>query len=545
MNPLRFFWGALLVCSMTVYAGPGDVLWTRILPGQISAGPVLHDGRIFAAGIDRTLTAIDESGELKWNRRIPGRTPLFLTVMASGLVLAVSEPGVLSAHNTDGLFVWQMSSSSPTVCAPVHGRDGRIFLLFPTHINAISQTGIVLWRTNVPARPTGMVSETGDGHLLVFLVDGSILRVSPFGEVLERIVLPSLPIDIHPAPSGFIAGLENGQVVYCDVRPRRNNASETEIIWTYTSRSKPVALSVNRNEVFILSSDGSFCSLHITDGTELQIMNLGFGVASKPVLSFEYDKLICVLPGRAIALSASGRKEWEISLVSSLVNPVISDSGVIVAATVQGGISAVRTETRIGREKKMLKAQNYGILTGKSRFWGVSASETKTLFAAIQRDIDDGNVGIREVHYARRLSELLTNNTGDPFLSAPVASEDRSRSALLLGRLGSGEYRALLVEQMYRNPDETLSVGLLLALAVSGPGAGDEEISAVRHVSRSSPLHMINVHLAACDALYTFARYTGGQRSVEASRILLEMTKEPYDGRVRSYAQQILARILQ
>lgn len=545
MSVSRFFWGALLACSMTVYAGPGDVLWTRILPGQVSAGPVLHDGRIFAAGIDRTLTAIDESGELKWNRRIPGRTPLFLTVTASGLVLAVSEPGILSAHNTDGLFVWQMSSSSPTVCAPVNGRDGRIFLVFPTHINAITQTGTVLWRTNVPEKPTGRVGETGDGHLLVFLADGSILRVSPFGEVLERIVLPSLPLDIHPAPTGFIAGLENGQVVYCDVRPRRNNARDTEIIWTYTSRSKPVALSVNRNEVFILCSDGSFCSLHVTDGTELRVMNLGFGVATKPVLSFDYDKWICVLPGKAIALSVSGRKEWEISLASSLANPVISDSGVIFGATLQGGISGVRAETRIGREKKMLKAQSYGILTGKSRYWGVSASETKTLFAATHRDIDEGNVGIREVHYARRLSELLSNNTGDPFVSAPVASEDRSRSALLLGRLGSDEYRAVLVDQMYRNPDETLSVGLLLALAVSGPGVGNDEISAVRHVLRTSPLHTISVHLAACDALYTFARYAGGQRSVEASRILLEMTKEPYDGRVQSYALKILARILQ
>ena len=138
---------------------------------------------------------------------------------------------------------------------------------------------------------------------------------------------------------------------------------------------------------------------------------------------------------------------------------------------------------------------------------------------------------------ARRLAEILED-------SEQYSDDERARAATLIGKLGSTEYRDLLVAEAAKTSGETLSTGILLGLAASVPDPDGSMLDPIRDIVRKNSYVDESVAFSACDALYALVRYSSGPIALEGTRLLTQFLDERVPKSVNEYARQRLGRLL-
>ncbi len=538
--------------------------WKRALAGETIAGPLTFDTRVYAASADRSVTCLSLDGAFLWSRLLPGKPAALMTVSPDGTVYVPSENGAITALNPDGSFLWQLGGKTPPLFAPYPGRDGRLFLVYRNRVVCITPGGAVKWtlilppatlQTSVSAAFLPPPSETADGDLLLAAADNTVLRISVYGELLEMTTMPSPVTALSPLPGGYAVSLAEGTVRAFDVRNRRAGA-DTERVWDAHTDSSALALSAAEGTLVSVHADGTIRGLNITDGSLLwkagflQGRKIPVGLPGTQVfISFDSGQFNIGFPGYSCAITPAGLPVWEMFLPSALRTPVVSGTGYVYAATADWILWGYRAETRIKIEKKAQKAQNYGILNGRSTEFGMPFAsdplEVRAFFDRVTSDIGDGTVGTGESGYARRLSEILANETDSRFGGRPYDVTERGRAATLLGQLGSYEYRASLLEAAYGDFDTSLAIGILYGLASLGNDRDGQSLATVAHLVKKAGPRESAVIRAACDALYALIRYSAGKTALEGTRMLSEFLESPYEGQVQLYARKILGNILQ
>ncbi len=540
----------LLVTSHCLTAAEPE--WSRVLAGEVVAGPLSRNDRVYLSGTDRTVTCLSEKGAFLWSKPIPGKVTPFLSVLRSGMVLAVSGNGTVSALSMDGLSLWQLKTRDLPIAAPYEGRDGRIFLVYANRIVCVSPTATVKWTLPLSRSPRALLGETGTGDLLVAIENTNLLRVSPFGQALEFIELRDSPTAIIPVDFGFVCGFSSGALRGYDVRDSRiqEKRSATEPVWERSMGSSVVALSAEAGTLCALSSSGGLCALNVTDGAPLWAAETSHRVQGRGTIDFEYGQFNVIYRGYACARTALGRAVYELELPEGSSDPSLSDDGYAFtmgesAATLQ----AYRAEARIRSEKKAHKGENYGILMGSSAEYGTPLAQDRSLVAGflaqVSRDILNETVGPDEVSYARRLAEIVRNDTSPSGGSRDFDPTERAQAASLLGRLGSAEYREVIFDAARDERDATVLVGVLYGISALGPDADGAALDAVATIDNACGIAASPVIRASCDALYAIVRYSGGDVALKGSLMLTHFAQSPYGNLDREYARRILEKILQ
>jgi len=426
--------------------------------------------------------------------------------------------------------------------------------VYSNRVVCITPGGSVKWTLGLPtAAGPALPSETADGDLLLAVSNKAVLRISIYGELLETLPMPSPVLAFAPIPGGYAASLSDGRILAFDIRNGRAGA-DTERIWESPASRPALALSSAAGTLLAVHADGALTGFNLTDGAVLwsappagKIAQAGAG--NRIFVSYDYDQFNIAFPGHACAYTASGAFVWALPLADSLRSPAVSGTGYVYASSADWVLWAYRAETRIKTEKKAQKAVNYGILNGKSVEFGMPFAsdplEVRFFFDRVADDIQDGTVGTGESGYARRLSEILSNRMDGRFGGRMYDVTERGRAATLLGQMGSYEYREPLLEAAYGEYDPSLAIGILYGLAALGNDRDGRSLAAVAHLVRKAGARENAVLRAACDALYALVRYSAGRTAVEGTQMLSLFLVSPYDGRVQSYARNIIGNILQ
>jgi outer membrane protein assembly factor BamB len=524
--------------------------WTRVLAGSVISGPVVLDDRIYVALDDRTLTCVSEKGELLWRKPLAGMPAGYMTVTSSGLVLVFTNPGTLAAFSRDGSFLWQTKGNDLPAVPMCEGRDGRIFIAGANRVRCMTTTGATKWSLSIDIGNPGLVSETGDGDLLL-CAGKKILRISPFGQILERLETEEVPIAATPLPGGFAFGFASGKVRAFDVRNGRAGGlkRDTESIWEFSGQGSCLALAYADGTLYSVNGNGSVHALNQTDGSALWNGECALGLPQKGVsLSLDYGELVVVSQEFSCAFGMTGNWLWSYAWDDALRFPVITPGGIICAGSAGWFLYGYRVESRIKAGKKPQKVINYGILNGTSNDYGMPDASgfryTGVFFSTVANGLASGTIGPDEVNYARRLAEILENRSGGYQLLEPFSSAERGRAASLLGQLGSTEYRAVLLKNAYADFDQSLAIGLLYGLASSGSDPDGETLAAIGNIVRKAGTDETAVIRAACDALYAVIRYSAGDIALEGTKQLSRFLQDPYNEPVRMYARITLSKIL-
>lgn len=520
-----------------------EQVWTRALTGNTVAGPLTYRDRVLVAGSDRMLTCLSENGNFLWSTKLPGKSLPFMTISISGTIYIIVEPGILMAFNLDGSILWKLTTTSVPLFSPYEGRDGRFFLVYKNSIRCISSSGLTKWILLLEDSPERQLSETGDGDLLLTCTNHIILRISPFGELLEKVRTDETISALSPIPGGYIAGYSTGLIKAFDVRKK------TELVWQLRGQTSAcVAITSAEGIILLLYADGSLQALNPTDGSILWKDIKNHPVTGSPFIRYEYGQFNLVFNGYACARSATGFLSWQYPVPEKVHSPVISDSGNIFAIDSDWILYCFRAETRIITEKKTHNTQSYGILNGKSNEYGQpfvsDPVQIYNFFKRVSDSISRSSVGTSEITYARRLNEIMENDTGEQFSGRSFDGMERGRAANLLGQLGSSEYRSTLITQAYGDFDSSLAIGILYGLESLGADSDGKSLSAIRHLIKMAGTRDTAVLCASCDALYSIIRYSAGNTALEGTEILIDFLDAPYNETIQLYARQKIANIL-
>jgi outer membrane protein assembly factor BamB len=543
-----------LFLSFATSAYSAEPVWKRVLSGEITASPVVVNDSVYVQTSDRMVTCLSSNGEFRWSKPLPGKSTPFFSVMDHGLVVSVSSPGILTASNLDGSFLWQLRGGELPVASPYAGRDGRIFIVYRSRIVCLSIAGIVKWTLPIDESASGALSETGEGDLLVVCSGLVMLRVSPYGELLERIPLINGTDVFFPVSGGFLAGTESGFVRSYDVRNgravRNDNTAriDSETVWEFRGKASVAALERERSSVYVLDSSGTLIALNVTDGSVLWSVETGITAEQGASLSFEYGQLNGVTHTGAFAADDKGNILWNYSLVADSFLPLLSESGLAYTVSTGALLMGWRVESRIKSGKTAQKSEYYGILNGKSGGYGIpdgpDSRSTLSFLETVSAELQAGTVSTDEVHYARKLSEIVHGDTGFGPFAAPFDPSVRARSATLLGRLGSDEYRRTLVDTAVSVTDPTVATGILLGLASCGPDTDGAALETIDRLLRNCPADE-TVLRAACDALYAIIRFSSGEASLDGTRYLARFLGDGETPRIRDYARKLLENVLE
>jgi len=545
--PARLILILLALLPVTIHSLEPE--WVSALTADAIAGPEVAGGNVYLVLDDRTVACLSSSGAYLWQKPLSGKPAPFLGVMASGQVLVSSETGVISAFNADGSFLWRMSGPEAPAFSPLEGRDGRIFIPFKNKIACVSPQGVVKWTLRLEEPITLPLSQTGDGDLIA--IGGlTLFRISPFGELLERTLPEESVRVVFPIPGGYLTGASSGSIRAYDVRDGRSGGTRpaTECVWKISTPAEPLAFALLEGTVVAVHADGIARACNVTDGVPLWSQTTGASRASGARILWDYGQYTLSLPGSLCAFSSSGKTIWLNSIGGITSAPVISDDGRMYAHASGWRLFCYLPETRIKREKKHRKKENYGILNGNSTVYGISFmsdfAQNADFFDRVERDISAGTVGSREVEYARRLAEILSGDDGTGFGGRQITGAERGRAASLLGQLGSSEYRDILLLAAHGSKDDSLSIGVLFGIGASGCDTDGTSLAAIRTLSSEAGFSDVMVQRASIDALYSVIRYSAGDNAREGARMLSAYLGSPYGSEVQNHARKTLGDIL-
>ncbi len=337
-----------------------DAEWTRILTGAITAGPVASGDRVFCATDDRSLTCLSESGQFLWSRVLKGRAASRLIVTPTGVLAAFTANGMIEAYNLDGRFLYRLSGGTIPVADPLVGFDGRIFVPYQRSVACISETGTLKWTLSLNEPANGPVGLTGDGELLVSLVSGLILRISPFGEIRERIPVGQGIVSLSPAPSGFILGNRDGSASYYFVYPGELSQGNASVaLWSRPGASPIEAARYASGSIVLVCRNGRIEGINATDGALLWALSLPPFIV--PLHCDYSDGQYTIVSGnRAVSLTDKGALLYSIEYPQYPGTAASSESGRVFTPGTQWALRSYKPETRIRSEKKNANARKYG-----------------------------------------------------------------------------------------------------------------------------------------------------------------------------------------
>jgi ABC-type dipeptide/oligopeptide/nickel transport system permease subunit len=162
------------------FEGPQNpsVLWQFSNEKGFSGGPVVRsDGVVILAGNDRSLTAINPDGSLRWKGELdsaPVGTP---ALDESGGVYVVDVDGGLTFFPFDSAAsAWKFSQTEPrhATSGPVVSSEDRIYYTLEDRIQAVSSSGEDLFRVKVTDLYVEEPPRLSPQGTFAFLQDGAV-----------------------------------------------------------------------------------------------------------------------------------------------------------------------------------------------------------------------------------------------------------------------------------------------------------------------------------------------------------------------------------
>lgn len=291
-------------------AAPTQV-WTARAGRRLTGPVVLEDGRIYGAGVDRKVYALDlETGVVQWSSRLGGLVAGGVLVSGDTVYAASSRPQgrVYALDRATGKALWR--SKTGPVAAPLALVAGTLIVSAQRGqllgLNAAS--GAIRWRRPMTMARVAPVA-TGSGAIVVATVD-SIYRIeAEDGDVTHGVDSPGTIVSPWIAYRGeLVAGTTDSQVVAIDPKDLRSQ-------WSVRVDA-PVLGSpaVVNDTLYAASRRGTLFRIAPADPpTAQQVVELDWPVTA-PVSVVDDQILLGGADGALRALRTDGTEVWRVQL---------------------------------------------------------------------------------------------------------------------------------------------------------------------------------------------------------------------------------------
>lgn len=261
--------------------------WLSVISGRALVEPVRTSYGWAAATDGRMITAFSEGGTVLWQKPIPSAPERFISASRNDFLAATLKNKRLALLNPSGVVLWTAETGLQAASAPLFGRDGRIFVFASDSAACFGANGIRKWTASIPAMNRELSPvELNDGSVVIFAEateNGKTIgtRISPFGELLERIVFADKINKAFSVPDGALLSFADGTLGLCAAETESRALSSKWIIKNLALSAGTVFENLG-SRVLVAAASPS------PSGTKIHIVNTG---AARVIRSFDIPEV--------------------------------------------------------------------------------------------------------------------------------------------------------------------------------------------------------------------------------------------------------------
>jgi hypothetical protein len=542
---------------------------------------------------DGNLYALSEAG------RLVARIALELGVPDTGERMSLTidpfgRPMVgsgkrLRVYTRSGGLAWKADLGAPLAAAPAFGSDGRVFAAAGSRLYCLNPSGRQLWSKDLPAAPACQPGTDGSGDLALYLADGKLLILNPYGVELAWIK-PAAPVEVFaPLVEGgaggtgrgtaadlranLAAGLEDGRILLVDARgigKGRSGAvapaahgvlhADSDAVRTIAAPGAAAIVALLRSGSRLYGLDRDGMAFAVSDSDTL-LWRTATRCPDGRLQVFP-ERLVALCEGRAVSLSRSGEVYLEASLVNAAGAGLVSPTGLLFSPGKDWILDAYRFERPLGPAFGQVSGPALGpalaaYAQASSTAAGAAAEalafdpdaadagRKMALLADIEKKLRSGTIGAEEPSAAAYCSAVALGKLESGYTESErlLSGDPRSRAlaCAVLGELGSPDYRAVLCRALAEDRDSSVRAAACRALGAIAVDPGG--LAAAAFLAATARSVDEETALALMGAIESLALRSGSPPSAAEVRALLTLSRLPYGARIRDRAVAALGRI--
>ena len=235
--------------------------WLNVLSGSPVARPQKAPYGWLCLAEGRIACAFSDDGKILWEKYLPSAAAGPFCCDEDGFAFVILKNKKLCLLNPAGLVLWQSPLGFAANFPPLPAPDGRVYVFGKNEAACLGMNGIQKWRQKTePLSEELLPLLLDDGSLVLFLEEedspkSAAIRVSPFGELLERIVFSGKVAGSAAAENGGLLAFSDGRL--CLLQAGQNGAEEKWIQDSLKIGARPFFLSLGNGKTAVISDAGA------------------------------------------------------------------------------------------------------------------------------------------------------------------------------------------------------------------------------------------------------------------------------------------------
>jgi hypothetical protein len=569
--------------TRTVSISGQEASWSTVISGEAVCPPqqtsygfaVLTDGRM--------ISACTESGTVLWQRAVPGKPDPFITVLDGDFLVTINDSQTLSLTNPSGLTLWSVRIPFQISAAPSEGRDGRIFVCGRENIACYGIKGICKWCITTDEQSSIPLQELPDGSLVAFLSQPvnqktAAIRISPFGEILERITFAGTVASAASCSQGILLTFSGGGAGLCTLKDGR----EVDTAWALSADNSLFAgNSGSGSSVFLpLSPDLAALVQPSSGSAKITFFTIADGkiTSSSTIPRINVTKLIYkaaydngfLLAGadRASYISSDGSCIWSADLpdMNSTRQAwnylTYTPGGYLIFCRTSWAVAGYRVmqniHTNHATGNKTVKPDYSAFIKRSSSYFDIYAISGQLENGLSGRDrlveLQRGMYGKKETKWTRQISDasrsylsvLRSSNTGGRTASSVFSADITGTDNMLrqLSYYGTSAFPPLIAQLITAENTNTHMHTLLAAAADCAYDPDGSLLDSLDSALFKIPAGNDFLLSALCDAVYSICRFMGRPAFyLHGKDILTKLMYPQYSNTIHEYARNTLIHI--
>jgi hypothetical protein len=536
----------------------GEPKWQTALAGDVVAQPQITSYGFISLTEGKILSACTGSGKVIWQKRIKDTPDPWYTITEDNFIYVVSAQGTkLSLYNPNGVFLWEAKLSSPATSNPIPGRDGRVFVPSEKSVSCFGINGICKWTIQVEKSKGFPLLTLPDGSLFFVqekVVDkgSTVVRISPYGELLEEIRFTGIINAITQSDQGIILGFTDGVIGCCSIKD--GNAST---LWTIQHQNRftktLVKMLPSKNRLLCIYSDNTLI-LYDTQNIEflwsIQTPYIDWSKSNSFAHYFDNygGRYVFAHENGSFALNTEGTYIWNYSF-NAIQKPTfvaITESNYLVHCNTNWIISGYL----LYQTTEDITTTSYSTSNHPSAYsdFSVKNINENSDYTHIQIELISGNYGTKELIWKKKVErglQLLQNDYFGIFKYGENIPE-KIEAIHTSGLFGTTDFNHTLSLIFLNETEPSIINAALQAISNIGYDPKEELLQSVYRMQFSKKTILPDSTLSAiCDTTYSICRFMGRPALYSLGKdMLMELLSDQYDKKIQQKSIETLQKIL-
>lgn len=390
-----------------------NATWISSMIGRSTTAPVATSYGTALVSADRIIYCYTDDGSKILQKTTGRRTNGLLTSLQNDFFTTVTDGEILNFINPSGITLWSSHVGFTITENTFQGRDGRLIVRGVQEICCYSLTGVRKWKIKLEQLSSLPMCELNDGSIIVFLNSNKGIntaqRISPFGQMMEEVVLEKAVISAGYCDDGVAVAFSDGSLELIAVKNNETKNS-AKTIWSLSpstvssSGAQVYFKNITEKKLAVVYKSGGGSSATIVETESGQIESTlnfsGIDVSQLSLLetasSGGNDVLIAADNNFIAAVNFAGEIVWQAPLPSKTASDIpwekiiYTKNNYLIFFTTNWAVVAFKTDENILAEKQNKKRHQKKDYS--SFYLSASRFQTETFLTEAGDSFKDGGI---------------------------------------------------------------------------------------------------------------------------------------------------------